>query len=322
MTNHPAPSPSFDPKDPANYDWVPVARRPRHDGWSPELQQLFITTLTDTGSVAMAAKAAGKTRQSAYAFRRTPAGAAFAGAWRAAMVEAAEVLLDIAFDRAVTGQQRRVLDAYGTEIDVRTSYSNGLLMSLIRAHHQALGRAAATAAGVLPIHEALALLAPEEPVHDTPEGIARLRALVDDPVELKRIDVEMRTRRAVTEAAWGERHGDDPTPGTVGPPIRRQAPPTRRGLFIPMPTAGGGFAGDDDDDYGDDATHAGTGDNGDADADAAVSDYRNYGDTPASLRSEPVRTSHHVPGKREMARRRKAMARAAKSVSGVKIESR
>ena len=37
--------------DPAEFKWVPVRRKPRLDGWSPERQRLFIEVLADTGCV-------------------------------------------------------------------------------------------------------------------------------------------------------------------------------------------------------------------------------------------------------------------------------
>ncbi len=325
MTHQNTPLPSLDPRDPANYDWVPVARRPRGDGWSPELQTLFITTLADTGSIGQAATAAGKTRQSAYAFRRTGAGAGFARAWDAAIAEAANVLLDIAFDRCVSGETRVIQDPYGNQIDVRTTYSNSLLMALIRAHHPRLGRAAAAEAGVLPMDAALALLMPEEPDHDRPEARARLQDVIDDPVAFGHAQAEMRAHRITAEAAWGDRGagggeggGDDPTPGTVGAPVVRKARLTSR-VFVPMeatPSTTDDDGAGDPYDWDTDA---------DPDEDAEGAAPRAPAPRPPAPRPLAPHMPQRVPGKREMTQRRKAMARAAQrgqGDSGVKIVSR
>ncbi len=40
--------------DPDDYEWRPVVRRPRADGWTPEVQGKFIRALSDTGVVQQA----------------------------------------------------------------------------------------------------------------------------------------------------------------------------------------------------------------------------------------------------------------------------
>ena len=40
--------------DPAAYDWVPVLKKRRKDGWSPDKQRAFVEALADSGSVAEA----------------------------------------------------------------------------------------------------------------------------------------------------------------------------------------------------------------------------------------------------------------------------
>ncbi|WOF44188.1 hypothetical protein KNJ79_04450 [Sphingopyxis indica] len=54
----PAATPALDAhgRDPAAYDWVPVLRKRRKDGWSPDKQRAFIEVLADTRSVATAAQ--------------------------------------------------------------------------------------------------------------------------------------------------------------------------------------------------------------------------------------------------------------------------
>lgn len=60
--------------DPADYDWIPVRRQSRPDGWYEEKQRLFIATLADTGCVTQAARAVGKSPKSAYELRRASGG--------------------------------------------------------------------------------------------------------------------------------------------------------------------------------------------------------------------------------------------------------
>lgn len=88
--------------DPAAYRWVPVLRKPRRDGWTPQRPLDFIRTLADTGIVEEAAGAAGMS-VTCYRLRNAPEGAAFAVAWETALAHAARRLVDIAFDRAIHG---------------------------------------------------------------------------------------------------------------------------------------------------------------------------------------------------------------------------
>lgn len=67
--------------------------RRRHDGWTPERQALFLAALEDTGCVAAAAAAAGKSRAGAYRFRDRPGGARFGRLWEAALRNRSERLL-------------------------------------------------------------------------------------------------------------------------------------------------------------------------------------------------------------------------------------
>jgi hypothetical protein len=64
--------------------FAPVPVRPRHDGWTPGLQQRFVLDLSRGASPAEAARRLGRSRQSAYALRRKPGAASFAAAWDAA----------------------------------------------------------------------------------------------------------------------------------------------------------------------------------------------------------------------------------------------
>ncbi len=133
-TTHPlAVTPDEPPAyDPADYRWVPVRRRPRRDGWTEEKQRRFIETLADTGVVGLAAKEVGMTRESAYKLRRSPHAAAFARAWDAARHHAGGTLEDIAFERAIEGQEQNVFNEYGEVIATKHVHNDRLLMFLLR----------------------------------------------------------------------------------------------------------------------------------------------------------------------------------------------
>jgi hypothetical protein len=120
--------------DPADYDWVPVLKQRRADGWSPQKQRTFITVLADTGSVTRAAAAVCMSRQACYDLRRSPGGENFDRAWDAALSWSSKGLIDIAFDRAINGVEEPVFDKGGQRIACRYRYNDKLLMFLIRAH--------------------------------------------------------------------------------------------------------------------------------------------------------------------------------------------
>lgn len=128
LTRMPDAAPAYDPAD---YRWVPVRRRPRNDGWTPEKQRRFIETLADTGLVNVAAHAVGMSRASAYQLRRAPHGAAFARAWDAARQQAAGLIEDIAFERAIEGTEQEVLDRDGNVVATRLVHDNRLLKYLL-----------------------------------------------------------------------------------------------------------------------------------------------------------------------------------------------
>ncbi len=120
--------------DPAEYDWEPVHRRRRYNGWTVEAQRSFIAALADTGSVEAAARAVAMSVRSAYALRRAPGAEQFARAWGLALDAAAQRLADIAFDRAMNGTEEAVRNREGTIIGFKRKHSDQLLMFLLRAH--------------------------------------------------------------------------------------------------------------------------------------------------------------------------------------------
>jgi hypothetical protein len=167
-----------DPTDPpltdlSQYDWVPVLRKRRRDGWSPYKQRVFIEQLADTGSVTRAARHVEMSLTSAYKLRRSPGAEAFAAAWDAAIAEGARRLVDVAFERAFEGVDVPVFDRGGSRIGARTIYSDRLLMFLLRAHHPDRYRYAA--------HARRAADEPPPPAPAPPVAAAAIDALLPGP---------------------------------------------------------------------------------------------------------------------------------------------
>ncbi|WP_422060106.1 hypothetical protein [Sphingopyxis sp.] len=175
----PIPSPDLAPAldahghDPAAYNWVPVLKKRRKDGWSPDKQRAFIETLADTGSVATAAQTVGMSESSAYRLRRAPGAEAFDRAWSAAIDVASKKLLDAAFERALVGTDEPVFDREGHRVGRRLRQSDRLLMFLLRAYGPDRFRDAGpdriTAPAAVPVAEALVHLHPAPPA--APEAL-------------------------------------------------------------------------------------------------------------------------------------------------------
>ena len=129
-----APRPTRDANghDPDAYEWVPVLRRPRTDGWTPAKQRAFIEELADTACVSLAAQAVAMSASSAYRLRRAPDGAAFAAAWDAALDQGAHVLVAAAFERALQGSEEPVFDREGRRVGRRFRQNDRLMMFLLR----------------------------------------------------------------------------------------------------------------------------------------------------------------------------------------------
>ena len=124
---------------------TPAAQAPlrhQHNGWTPERQQRFLDHLAMHGSVSGAARAAGMTKQSAYWFRRQPAGAAFAQSWGAALEDSGRIIEDAAMDRLIDGEEE-VIERYGVMIVRRRPCNIQLLLyHLKRLDDQRNARAA------------------------------------------------------------------------------------------------------------------------------------------------------------------------------------
>ena len=128
------PAPDAHGFDPAAYKWLPVLRKPRKDGWTPQRQADFIAALAETGCVEQAAREVSMTARSCYRLRRAPGAESFAAAWDAAIQQAAHMLVDLAFERAIHGTDEPVFDREGRRVGRRMRQNDRLLMFLLRAY--------------------------------------------------------------------------------------------------------------------------------------------------------------------------------------------
>lgn len=116
----------------------PGAPPPRHDGWTPERERIFLITLAETGVVSDSARAAGMSRESAYARRNSAAGHAFALGWDAAILLSRAATADDVAARSRHGVIDRIY-RNGELVAERHRYDNRLTM----AHLTRLDRLAA-----------------------------------------------------------------------------------------------------------------------------------------------------------------------------------
>ena len=179
--------------DPDEYRWVPVRRRPRLDGWTEEKQRRFIEALADTGLVSHAAKAVGMSRESANRLRRSPHGATFSRAWDAARRHSGAALEDIAFERAIEGQEQNIYNEYG-EVVCTKRVVNDRMLTFLLSHlmPDRYGKAARAAAPVnqesgptdapppTPVELEASLRAMEPPLPAPPEELFDPEALAID----------------------------------------------------------------------------------------------------------------------------------------------
>lgn len=102
--------------------------RNRLAGWSAERQRYFLQTLSETGSVHLAASAARLSARGAYKLRtRSPA---FAAAWDTALQLAVGRLSAIVFDRAINGRIEQIFEG-GDLVAERRVPSDKLLTWLL-----------------------------------------------------------------------------------------------------------------------------------------------------------------------------------------------
>ena len=114
-------------------DHPAVPPRPRHDGFTPERQALFLDALANSGSVSVAAEAAGISRTAVYNLRNREGadGETFRSAWDDRLKQAVAVLAETAFQRAVHGVEEPVFYK-GEQCGTRMRYNDRLLIFLLK----------------------------------------------------------------------------------------------------------------------------------------------------------------------------------------------
>ncbi|PVX30215.1 hypothetical protein [Sphingomonas pokkalii] len=106
------------------------ARRERHDGWTPAKQRQFLQMLAEGHTITNSCAALGMSTSSAYALRRSAAGAAFALGWQAALLLAREHLADRLLERAMHGSVDTITRPDGTTV-TRQRHDNRLAMHML-----------------------------------------------------------------------------------------------------------------------------------------------------------------------------------------------
>lgn len=112
--------------------FTPVPVKPRHDGWTPARQRGFIDRLCVSGCVGIAARAVGKSRQSAYALREHAQAGSFRRAWDRALANGQSYQWDVAIDRAVNGERVPILYR-GRRVGEQVRHDNRILVAALNA---------------------------------------------------------------------------------------------------------------------------------------------------------------------------------------------
>jgi hypothetical protein len=121
--------------------FTPVPVKLRHDGWTPARQRGFIDRLGLCGCVARAARAVGKTPQSAYRLRDHRGAASFRRAWDAALAAGQSYMIDVGLERGLVGQCFPIVRR-GRVVGERVRYDNRLAMAALNAMERRASRSA------------------------------------------------------------------------------------------------------------------------------------------------------------------------------------
>jgi hypothetical protein len=248
-TNEGEPPAQFDINgfNPDDFEWRPVLRRRRTDGWSPDVQRRFIEALAETGLVESAAEAVDMSVQSAYRLRRAPGGEGFARAWRAAIDHAVDRLIDMTMQRAIEGEELPYYDRDGVRLGSRRRYNDRMAMFLMRAYrpdrfrdaHLEHRDPAAPLPRPEPLEPALAALTPVTPAD--PHRLMdpdRLHVMLDDQVMRAELEAE---RPEQTRERYKYRMAEPSHPHAIERSRKRRGlPPREEDMYIQGGTYYGG----------------------------------------------------------------------------------
>jgi hypothetical protein len=109
----------------------PIVRKARRREWTRAREKQFLTALSETCNVTVAAEAAGISLTAAYVRRKKVA--AFRAGWADAIATAYQRLELVMLDRALNGTEKIVVRKDGSEERMR-EYPNQIAMHLLKMH--------------------------------------------------------------------------------------------------------------------------------------------------------------------------------------------
>jgi phage terminase small subunit len=109
----------------------PIVRKARRREWTRAREKQFLTALSETCNVTVAAEAAGISLTTAYVRRKKVA--AFRAGWAEAIATAYQRLELVMLDRALNGTEKIVVRKDGSEERMR-EYPNQIAMHLLKMH--------------------------------------------------------------------------------------------------------------------------------------------------------------------------------------------
>jgi phage terminase small subunit len=109
----------------------PIVRKARRREWTRAREKQFLTALSETCNVTVAAEAAGISLTAAYVRRKKVA--AFRAGWAEAIAIAYQRLELVMLDRALNGTEKIVVRKDGSEERMR-EYPNQIAMHLLKMH--------------------------------------------------------------------------------------------------------------------------------------------------------------------------------------------
>ncbi len=108
---------------------APLLPSRRQDGWTVPAQRIFLEAIAEGAGVEVACARVGLSTASAYAYRRTAKGAAFALGWRAATLVARDAIAETLLARALEGQVDTIVR--GDSVVTRHRHDNRLALALL-----------------------------------------------------------------------------------------------------------------------------------------------------------------------------------------------
>ena len=148
---------------PHPFDFAPVPVRARRDGWTPQRQQEFIRYLAAGCGPSEAARAVGKTKQSAFTLRERPGAESFRAAWDAAAGFARERRFDASPKSGAAAALEGVLVPRfyrGRLVSVERRYPCGPLIRLLAQLDRWRGKGAEPGSPPIPLDDLVDMLAP------------------------------------------------------------------------------------------------------------------------------------------------------------------